>query len=226
LFVHGEPAEVSASALDILLGIELKAVAVEEWPGGKTGVGRNSRGVDHTQCRLDALVEVGGNTTTGKSGMSEKKVEVAVVCVRSKTRKNTVRLGDDGVKTRKTLLPAYDIGWNWGPRGNLLGCIVRRCQRANRSGVNLDDAWQVGGLIWSLFHRECTEASNENKILAPIYFAKVAAWSAIAIRGEVFHLSTLNQQLSFQKDHWGASLEQRRQEHQRDSVGFPLRNFD
>jgi hypothetical protein len=42
--VHGEPAEVCASALDVLLCIELEAVAVEEWPGGKTGVGRNSLG--------------------------------------------------------------------------------------------------------------------------------------------------------------------------------------
>ena len=102
--MHGEPAEVSASALDALLSIELEAVAIEEWPGGKTGVGRNSRSPDRTQCRLDALVEPGGNTTTGKSGMSEKKVEVAVVCVGSETRKNTVRLGDDGMKMRKTLL--------------------------------------------------------------------------------------------------------------------------
>jgi len=30
--------------------------------------------------------------------MSEKKVEVAVVCIGSKAGKNTVRLGDDGVK--------------------------------------------------------------------------------------------------------------------------------
>jgi len=90
LFVHGEPAKVSASALDALLCIDLETVAVEERPGGKTGVGRNSRGADHTQCRLDALVEARGNTTTGKSGMSEKKVEVAVVCVGSETRKNAV----------------------------------------------------------------------------------------------------------------------------------------
>jgi hypothetical protein len=77
LFVHRKPAEVNASALDALLCIELEAVTVEEWPGDKTGAGRNSQGADRTQCRLDALVEAGGNTTTGKSGMSEKKVEVA-----------------------------------------------------------------------------------------------------------------------------------------------------
>jgi hypothetical protein len=124
LFVHGESAEVSASALDALLCIDLEAVAVEEWPGGKTGVGRNSRGADRTQCRLDTLVEAGSHTTTGKSGMSEKKVEVALVCVGNETRKNTVRLGDDGVKMRKTLLPACGVGWNWRPRGNLLRRIV------------------------------------------------------------------------------------------------------
>jgi hypothetical protein len=153
LFVHGEPVEVSTSALDPLLCIELEAVAIEEWPRGKTGVGRNSRGADRAQCRLDALVESGGNTTTGKSGMSEKKVEVAVVRVGSETCKNTVRLGDDGVKMRKALLPACGVGWNWRPRSNLLRRVVRRRQRANRSGVNLHDAWQVGGLIWSFFHR-------------------------------------------------------------------------
>jgi len=145
--VHGEPAEVNASALDALLCIELEAVAVEEWPAGKTGMGRNSLGADRTQCRLDAPVEAAGNTTTGKSGMSEKKVEVAIVCVGSETRKNIVRLGDDGVKMRKTLPPSCCIGWNWRPRGNLVRRVVGRCQRANRSGVNLDDAWQVGGLI-------------------------------------------------------------------------------
>jgi len=48
LFVHGEPTEADASALDPLLCIELEAVAIEEWPRGKTGVGRNSRGPDRT----------------------------------------------------------------------------------------------------------------------------------------------------------------------------------
>jgi hypothetical protein len=165
--VHDEPAEVSASALDPLLCIELEAVAIEEWPRGKTGVGRNSRGADRTQCQLDALVEPGGNTTTSKSGMSEKKVEVAVVCVGSETCKATVRLGDDGVKMRKALLPASGVGWNWRPRSNLLRRVVRRCQRPNRSGVNLHNAWQVGGLIWSFFHRERAETPNENKISHP-----------------------------------------------------------
>jgi len=36
------------------------------------------------------LVEAGGHTTTGKSRISEKKVEIAVVGVGSKTGKNTV----------------------------------------------------------------------------------------------------------------------------------------
>lgn len=178
LFVHGEPAEVSTSALDALLCIELEAVAVEEWPGGKTGVGGNSRGADRTQGRLDALVEAGGNTTTGKSGMSEKKVEVAVVCVGGETRKNTVSLGDDGVKVRKTLLPACGVGWNGRPRGNLVRRVVGRCQRANRSGVNLDDAWQVGELIWSFFHRERAEMSNENNIG---YYWRRRAWIAMDV---------------------------------------------
>jgi hypothetical protein len=73
-----------------------------------------------------------------------------------------LRLGDDGVKMRKTLPPACGVGWNWRPRGNLVRRVVGRCQRANRSGVNLDNVWQVGGLIWSFFHREPAEAPNES----------------------------------------------------------------
>jgi len=52
--------------------------------------------------------------------MSEKKVEVAIVCVGSETRKATVRLGNDGVKMGKTLLPTCGVWWNWRPRSNLL----------------------------------------------------------------------------------------------------------
>jgi hypothetical protein len=99
--------------------------------------------------------------------MSEKKVEVAVVCVGSETRKATVRLGDDGVKMRKPLLPVCGVWWNWRPRSNLLRRVVGRCQRPNRSGVNLHDAWQVSGLIWSFFHREGAETPNEKKISHP-----------------------------------------------------------
>jgi hypothetical protein len=85
--------------------------------------------------------------------MSKKKVEVAVGCVGSKACENTVRLGDDGVETRKALLPACDVRWNWCPRGNLLGRILRRGQNANRGCVNLDNACQVGGFIWSFVRR-------------------------------------------------------------------------
>ena len=152
--MHGKPAEISASALDALLCVELEAMAVEKWPGDKTGMGGNSWGADRAQCRLDVLVELGGNAATGESGMSKKKVEVAVVCIGSKAGKNPVRLGDDGVKMRKALLPACGVGRNWCPRGNLLRRVVGRCQRADRNGVNLDDACQVVGLIWSFFHRE------------------------------------------------------------------------
>jgi hypothetical protein len=34
----------------------------------------------------------------------------------------------------------------------------------NRSGVNLHDASQVGGLKWSFFHRESAETPNELKL--------------------------------------------------------------
>ena len=120
LLVHGKPAEVSASALDALFGIELEAVAVEEWPGRKTDVGGDARRSNGTQRGLDAPIETAANSAAGKRGMSEEKVEVAVVGVGSEAREHAVRLGDDGVKPRQTLLPACGIGWDWGPRGNLL----------------------------------------------------------------------------------------------------------
>ncbi len=83
LLVHGKPAEVSASALDALFGVELEAVAVEECPSRETDVGGDARYTDAKQLGLDVLVEPAGNTTTGKRWMSEKKVKVAGVRVRS-----------------------------------------------------------------------------------------------------------------------------------------------
>ena len=96
--------------------------------------------------------------------MSEDKVEVALACVGNETRKNTVILGDNGVKLRKSLLPARSVGRNGCPGGNLVRRVVGRCQRVNRSGVNLHDAWQVGGLKWSFFHTESAETPNEKEI--------------------------------------------------------------
>ena len=84
--VHDEPAEISPSAFDALLSVELKTVAVEEWPGGKAGMGGDSGDSKRAHRRLDVLVEPGGNTATGERGMSEKKVEVASVGVGSKAR--------------------------------------------------------------------------------------------------------------------------------------------
>jgi hypothetical protein len=153
LLVHGKAAEVSASALDALLAIELEAMAVEKWPGSKTGVGGNSDGADGPQRGLHAQVKSGADTATDKRGMSVKKVEIAVVCVGSKARENAVRFGDDSVKMSETLLPARDIGRDRRPRRNLFRRIERRCQRANRSGVSFDDVRQVGGLIWSFVHK-------------------------------------------------------------------------
>jgi hypothetical protein len=128
LLVHGKAAEVSATALDELLAVELEAMAVEEWPRRETSEGGNFRDVNRAQCGLDAMVKAAGNTATGERGMSEKKVEVAVVGVASETREHPVRLGDDSVKTRKTLLPSYGIGWDWSPRRNLLRRVVGRSQ--------------------------------------------------------------------------------------------------
>ena len=42
--VHGKAAEVSATALDALLAVELEAVAVEERSCGQTGKSGNPRG--------------------------------------------------------------------------------------------------------------------------------------------------------------------------------------
>ena len=100
LLMHRKSAEKKPSAFDAFLAIELKALAVEEWPGGKTGDGCDSLDVDCTQCRFDALVEARGNTATGKRGVSEKKVEVAVGCVGSEAHENAARLGYNSVKMR------------------------------------------------------------------------------------------------------------------------------
>ena len=118
--MHGKPAKVGASALDALFGIELETVAVEKCPGCKTDVSGDARRLDDTQRGFDALIETAGNSSSGKRRMSEKKVEVAVVGVGSEAREHAIRLGDDGMKPHQTLLPAFSIGWDWGPRGNLL----------------------------------------------------------------------------------------------------------
>ena len=41
--MHGKPSEVSATALDALLAVELEAVAVEEGSCGKAGKSGNPR---------------------------------------------------------------------------------------------------------------------------------------------------------------------------------------
>ena len=114
----------SATAFDALFGVELEAVAVEEGPGRKADVGGDARRTNGTQRGLDALIETAGNSAAGKRGMSEEEVEVAVVGVGSEACKSAVRLGDDSVKPRQTLLPACGFGWDWCPRGNLLRRVV------------------------------------------------------------------------------------------------------
>jgi len=140
LLVHGKPSEVSPTALDALLAVELEAVAVEEGSCGKAGKSGNLRGANGAQRRLDAMVKVAGDAATGERWMSEEKVEVAVERVRSEACEEAVRLGDDGVKVSQAFLPACDIRWDWCPRGNLLWGIVGRCQQANRSCISLDNA--------------------------------------------------------------------------------------
>ena len=76
--MHGKPSEVSATALDALLAVELEAVAVKEGSCGKTGKSGNFRGANGAQCGLDAMVEAAGDTATSERWMSEEKVDVAV----------------------------------------------------------------------------------------------------------------------------------------------------
>ena len=117
--MHSKPAQVGTPALNTLLAVQHEAVAVEECSCSKTGVRRHSRRTDRLQRRLDAMAKSAGNTATSECGMSEEKVEVAVVGVRSKTREHAIRLGDEGMKLRQALLPSGDIGRDWRPRGEL-----------------------------------------------------------------------------------------------------------
>ena len=118
--MHGEPAEISASALDALFGIELETVAVKKWPGRKTDVRGDAQPTQCTQRRLHALVKPAGDTAPSERGMSKEKVQIAVAGIRGETCKCTLRLSDDGVKPRQPLLPACDIGWDGCPRSKLL----------------------------------------------------------------------------------------------------------
>ncbi len=147
--MHGKPSEVSATALDALLAVELEAVAVEEGSCSKAGKSGNLRGVNGAQRGLDAMVQAAGDTVTSERWMSEEKVEVTVERVGSEACEETVRLSNDGVKVSQAFLPACAFGWDWCPRGNLLWGIVGRCQQANRSRISLDNAWEVGGLVWT-----------------------------------------------------------------------------
>ena len=167
LLMHGKASEVSATALDALLAVELETVAVEERScskTGKTGKSGNLRRAKRVQRGLDAMVKAAGDTATGERRMSEEKVEVAVERVGSEACEAAVRLGDDGVKASHALLPTCGVRWDWCPCRNLLWRIVGRGQRANRSGISLDNAWQVGGLVWSFVHRERAESPNNTKI--------------------------------------------------------------
>jgi len=147
--VHGKPSEVSATALDALLAVELEAVAVEERLSGKTGKSGNPRGASGAQRGLDAMAKAASNTATSERRISEEKVEVTVERVGSEACEETVRLSNDGVKVSQAFLPACGFWWDWCPRGNLLWGIVGRCQQANRSRISLDNAWEVGGLVWT-----------------------------------------------------------------------------
>ena len=57
LLVHGTPSEVSATALDALLAVELEAVALEEGSCSKAGKSGNLRGANGAKRGLDAMVK-------------------------------------------------------------------------------------------------------------------------------------------------------------------------
>ena len=162
--MHGKPSEVSATALDALLAVELEAVAVEEGSCGKAGKSGNLRGANGAQRGLDAMVKAAGDTVTSERWMSEEKVEVAVERVGSEACEEAARLGNDGVKVSQAFSPACRIRWDGCPRGNLLWGIVGRRQHANRSRISLDNACEIGGLVWSFVHRECAESLTKLKI--------------------------------------------------------------
>ena len=141
--MHGKPAEVSASALDALFGIELETVAIEKWPGCETDVRGDAQGTQSTQRSLDAMVKSAGDTATSEGGMDEEKIQITLKRVRSKARERAVEFSYDVVKARQTLPPACRIRWDWRPGGKLRWRIIRRCQRANRCRVSLDNVRQV-----------------------------------------------------------------------------------
>lgn len=119
VFVHGKPTEVSTSAFDVLFGIKLETVAIEEWTGSQTDMGGNAGRRHSTQRRLGATIEMTGDAAPSECGMSEEKVQITLKGISSETCECAFRLGNDGVKLREALLPACGIGWNGCPRGEL-----------------------------------------------------------------------------------------------------------
>ncbi len=150
--MHCKPAEVSTSAFDTLLGIDLELAVIEKWTRRKTGMSANPRDASSTQRALNTEIKPRSNTATREIGMSEKEVKITFERVGSKARENTVKFGDDRVKKSQTLLPTGGIRWDWSPGRNLFRCVILRGQRANRRGINFDYSWQVDGLKWSQVH--------------------------------------------------------------------------
>ncbi len=142
--MHGEPPEQDSSALDALFRIHRERLLLEEGPCREAGVSGDARDTEKAQRRLNRLVEQAGYAASSVVGMSEKKVEVTIVGVGGKACQNAVRLGDHGIKSGQPLLPAPRIGCNRSPRRDLLRRIIRRGQLANRSGISLDEACQIG----------------------------------------------------------------------------------
>ena len=118
--VHCKPAEVWASTLDTLLGVELKAVTIKKWAGRETCVRCDGRSLHGKQRRFDTMVEPAGNAATSECRMSKQEVEVTAVGVRGETGNKTISLSNDGVKACETLPPAALVWRNRCPRRKLL----------------------------------------------------------------------------------------------------------
>ena len=152
--MHDESPQVNATAFDVLFGVHFESVVLEKWTSGQADVSKDSRNTGTSQRRFHSEIKPRRNATTGKSGVSEQEVEVTVLSVGGEACKNTIALGDNGVKGCETLAPAIYIRRRWRPCGDLLRRIEWRGQRTNRGGIKLGDARQIVRFVGSFLNQE------------------------------------------------------------------------
>ena len=117
---------------------------VEEGPRRQAGVRHHSDDAATLQLRLDPLKKRASDATPGATGVSEKKVEVAVVVIGGKASYARAGLDNDGVKRRQSLLPACKISFHRRPGLDLFARIVSGRELVDGSGIGLDNFPQVG----------------------------------------------------------------------------------